>query len=425
MKQFCETSRIIFGILIWMFSYSYAHAGTYFYVAPTGNDLSNGSISQPFATITQAARVAQPGDTIYVRGGTYILSARQYIGRSGSSGNRINLFSYSGESPIIDGGSLTNPGDSCIYLDGASWWDINGLEIKNCPYHGIQLRNAASNNIVEHLVSHRNGRLGDFGDGINVAGAGVANNLVLNNDCHHNGGPNSVGGADGIGVKDTQAVGNIVRGNRVWRNSDDGIDLWNAANVLVENNWSWENGYNDNLQPTGGNGEGFKLGGAGTGDGAHTIRENVAWGNYAQGFANNRADLPMTVFNNTAFNNGSDNFDFAYAVAHIIKNNLSVNANSVSISSVAVHSNNSWELPVTVNSLDFVTLDFTANTGARQSGGSLPVSSFLQLVSNSDLIDKGVNVGIAYIGAAPDLGAYEYVSASPGIPQAPSNLVVQ
>jgi hypothetical protein len=30
------------------------------------------------------------------------------------------------------------------------------------------------------------------------------------------------------------------------------------------------------------------------------------------------------------------------------------------------------------------------------------------LVAGSDLIDKGVDVGIPYNGAAPDLGAYEY-----------------
>ena len=70
-----------------------------------------------------------------------------------------------------------------------------------------------------------------------------SNHLILNNDSHHNGRPNTTGG-DGIGVTYTQSTGNIIRGNRVWRNNDDGIDLWNAANVLVENNWSWQNGYN-------------------------------------------------------------------------------------------------------------------------------------------------------------------------------------
>ena len=87
---------------------------------------------------------------------------------------------------------------------------------------------------------------------------------------------------------------------------------------------------------------------------------------------------------------------------------------------------NSWNNPpsVTVTSGDFVTTDFTANTGARQADGSLPVSSFLKLAAGSDLIDKGTNVGIAYTGSAPDLGAYEYVNPVVSL-QAPSSLVVQ
>ena len=74
-------------------------------------------------------------------------------------------------------------------------------------------------------------------------------------------------------------TGNIVRGNRVWRNNDDGIDLWDAANVLVENNWSWENGKKDDLTPSGGNGVGFKLGGADAGTDATRWRNNLAWRN--------------------------------------------------------------------------------------------------------------------------------------------------
>jgi hypothetical protein len=43
----------------------------------------------------------------------------------------------------------------------------------------------------------------------------------------------------------------------------------------------------------------------------------------------------------------------------------------------------------------------------RNEDGSLPNNGFARLVNSSDLIDKGVNVGLPYLGAAPDLGAYE------------------
>src|SRR5450759_4385043 len=104
--------------------------------------------------------------------------------------------------------------------------------------------------IVEFCNVHHNTRLDLSGAGIVVEYG--SNNLILNNDSHHNGVPGSNGG-DGIDLG-SQSSGNIIRGNRVWLNNDDGIDLWNAANVLVENNWSWENGLKDDLTPSGGNG---------------------------------------------------------------------------------------------------------------------------------------------------------------------------
>ena len=46
--------------------------------------------------------------------------------------------------------------------------------------------------------------------------------------------------------------------------------------------------------------------------------------------------------------------------------------------------------------------------GPRQSDGSLPDLDFLKLRENSQMIDKGVDVGLPYMGNAPDLGAYEF-----------------
>lgn len=199
-----------------------------------------------------------------------------------------------------------------------------------------------------------------------------------------------------------------MRGNRVWRNNDDGIDLWDANGVLVENNWSWENGKKDDLTPSGGNGVGFKLGGAGAGDGNHTIRNNMAWRNVSNGFDANSADLPMNVFNNTSWENGGSNFHFNNGtVAYVLKNNVAFTPNTVSMGASTQHTYNSWNLGVTVNSADFLSLDFSGAAGMRDADGSLPSSDFLRLADGSDLIDKGVDVGIPFSGSAPDLGAFE------------------
>ena len=274
---------------------------------------------------------------------------------------------------------------------------------------------ASNNNIVENCNIHHSGRLATVGGGIVVTNTS-ANNLILNNDVHHNKDQGGGGNSDGIAVT-SSGSGNVVRGNRAWRNSDDGIDLWNAVPVLVEDNWAWENGYDDNFQPLG-NGNGFKLGGAGAGDGGHMIRNNLSWRNLRRGFDDNAANLPMFVYNNTAYENGSSNFAFSAAVANVLKNNLAY-PNTGSFNAAVVQSFNSWNLGLGVSAADFVSLDFSGATGPRNADGSLPTINFLKLAAGSDLIGKGVNVGLPYSGSAPDLGAYEYAALS-GDTQAPT-----
>ena len=42
------------------------------YVAPDGNDTTNtGTIDQPLESIQKAQELASPGDTVFIRGGTY------------------------------------------------------------------------------------------------------------------------------------------------------------------------------------------------------------------------------------------------------------------------------------------------------------------------------------------------------------------
>ena len=68
---------------------------------------------------------------------------------------------------------------------------------------------------------------------------------------------------------------------------------------------------------------------------------------------------------------------------------------------------NSWDLPVQVSAADFQSISITGMDGPRQADGSLPIVAFLRLLPGSDLIDKGVDIGQPFTGAAPDLGAYE------------------
>ena len=79
-----------------------------------------------------------------------------------------------------------------------------------------------------------------------------------------------------------------------------------------------------------------------------------------------------------------------------------------------VSDKNSWDAAtgVTVSAADFTSTDGSELKSTRKGDGSLPAISFLHLAAGSDLIDKGVDAGIAFAGKAPDLGAFEGQSAT-------------
>ncbi len=437
MRSSLKIEVVLFGVVFWILVFSTVQAATY-YIAPTGNNSSPGTVTQPFATLQKAHDVANPGDTIYMRGGTYLFTSPQILTRDGNNGNPIRLYAYPGERPVIDAinATIINTGNYydgwAIALNSASWWHIKGLEIRNAPAGGLLIYAASHSNIIESNDIHHNGRISQYaGSGIQLLGSG-ANNLILNNDLHHNRDVNK-GNADGFAGGGTTGTGNVVRGNRAWRNSDDGFDFFNSQDntsggaYIIENNWAWENGYDDKLQPLG-EGNAFKLGGTRSGtsgkSGGHTVKNNMAWRNRGHGFLENGANISLFLFNNTAWNHPGDNYLFQKTVSTFHNNIDYVNGQGRHINASSNVTHNSWTLPVTVTNDDFVSLDYSNAFGPRDADGSLPTINFLRLAVGSDLIDKGTNVGIAYFGSAPDLGAYEYAGSVASL-QPPSNLVVQ
>ena len=71
---------------------------------------------------------------------------------------------------------------------------------------------------------------------------------------------------------------------------------------------------------------------------------------------------------------------------------------------------NSWdsELGLTLTDNDFLSLDDSMMTAPRNPDGSIPQNDFLKLAPGSAAIDKGVDIGMPFVGAKPDLGAFEY-----------------
>ena len=83
-------------------------AGKIYYVATTGNDHNSGSLETPWRTIQKAASVAQAGDTVNIRAGTYRETV--FPANSGNPGNPITFQAYQNEVAIISGAETADGG---------------------------------------------------------------------------------------------------------------------------------------------------------------------------------------------------------------------------------------------------------------------------------------------------------------------------
>ncbi|MDT3699212.1 MAG: right-handed parallel beta-helix repeat-containing protein [Thermincola sp.] len=114
--------------------------GKSYYVHPSGSDLEPGTINNPFKTIKKAVSLAEAGETIYIRGGTY--NERVVLQRSGLPKQPITIRNYPDEIAIIDGTGLTWTGSSTLWgglidTNEKSHFNLIGLTIQNSPAFGI------------------------------------------------------------------------------------------------------------------------------------------------------------------------------------------------------------------------------------------------------------------------------------------------
>jgi hypothetical protein len=377
--------------------------GAYF-VATNGSDSNPGTIDQPFLSISKGLSAVGSSGQLYIRGGVYALSSKLSLSKTASPTNRIRMWAYPGETPVID--STGNSSDG-VSISG-DCYHLKGITVMLAGHNGINISGAS--NIVELCVTCSNANTG-----LHITGdTNTSYNLILNCDSYHNyDAPTHGQNADGFTAKWIFGPGNIFSGCRSWENADDGWDLWMGTNtVIITNCWSFRNGTNifgDTAWQ--GNGNGFKLGGNYVGT-PHRLVRSLAFLNMANGVDQNNNIAGQTLDNDTAWANHARNFSMAHGTnttPHVIRNNISfAGASSDAFTSGTLFTNNSWQvLSPGPSASDFQSVDYSGVTAPRQSDGGLPNLPFLKPVLNGRLIDKGVDTGDPYLGAAPDLGAFE------------------
>lgn len=452
-----ETPDVILGDIIWC--------------APDGNDATaDGSEANPFFDVQKAIDLAQPGDRIWMKAGTYVYNKRIDINdHNGEPDKYIELWGYQGRA-VLDFSDMPYHAHSNNPYQGirhtSSYWHFKNLDITNASDNGMLIeRNKptggsssdivnrtqdAHDNIIELCNFYRNGDTG-----LQIKNLG-AYNKIINCDSYLNC-DEGEGDADGFAPKLSVGDGNYFYGCRAWANSDDGWDVFykkeggfgDNMTIILENCISYKNGFLDldKIAPSG-NGNGFKCG---SDQGAMNVYMNrcLAIHNKAKGFDQNHnaGDIILNNCTGMTLTSISDKA-YSYRIYESIASGHEVRlTNCIAINDNArtdkkpddptQHGKQSEygrfqideSLPgMTVTNCEFQRAfpEYFVNIenheeliAPRDEDGNIPETTFAHLREGAPLIDAGVIIepvtyrgiavnGIEYVGEAPDLGAFEY-----------------
>ncbi len=408
------------------------------YISPTGSDSNPGNYYSPRASLKSAWTLVTSGanDTIYMRDGLYLPTSEWIFGNK----NYVKMLAYPGEIPIVDGTNCAKTTGALVRINDCNYIVLRGLVVRNYHYPGgetdswLGLYVVNINNSRFELIDQHHCDVG-----MTVAGH-CTNNTIINCDFHHNADVfsspayNNGDGMDmntaydpGTGYTSDSTSNNTISGCRFYWNCDDGVDLfYNNGMTNLDNNWAFLNGYRPGLTSshrdtllTGGDGNGFKFGLTTLSMPLVTkriVRNCIATNNRSWGFIENNAVCRITFYNNSAYANvlgGIHLYGSGGDIVCTVMNNVSYanhtgNASyQVYLSPSSIVASNSWQVS-TVTDADFISIKYQELMAPRKADGSLPDVAFLHLAANSDLMDRGTNVGISFYGENPDLGPFEY-----------------
>ena len=459
-----------------------------FWCSPDGDDATaDGSQEKPFFSLQRAANLAGPGDTIIMKGGTYVYDARVNIGNCGTKEKLITLKCADGRA-VLDFSAMPYHKHSDNPQQGirltASYWHFYHIDICNASDNGLLIEresadgfpeNQAHDNLIEACNFYKNGDTG-------LQMKNLASfNRVINCDSYLNCDEDE-GDADGFAPKISVGDGNYFYGCRAWANSDDGWDVFYKKEsgqkdnvcVILENCIAYKNGFLDlNTIAPSGNGNGFKCG---SNQGAMNVFMNrcLAIHNKAKGFDQNHNAGDIILNNCTGMTSKALCGDktYSYRIYEEIASDHEVRLTNC----IAINDNDAtdkrdkqgnikdgehgkygqygrFEVDASLDRLSIVNCEFQKADptqfvsitndeeliGERQENGELPETTFAHLVDGSPLIDAGVKIdattyrgiqvsGIEFADEAPDLGAYEkgtIVSGIENVEWADENISVQ
>lgn len=399
---------------------------------PNASDNNPGTENEPWATIQKGIDVAQAGDTVFIKAGTYFISSSGLkMKRSGTTNDKIVFKNYGTDSVVIDMSSAPSKGwnwTSTLYnnivIDGLNFlygeWPIviqgDYNEIKNC-YLGFSSsttinvwggsHNLISNNTVEASGWNGIGIESRPDDG----NKGRADsNIVEYNHCFNSTDHMGINIFPNTGQAQDLMYYNIIRFNTLNGNSSSGIYLRRQVNCEIYDNLIYNN-----------NEWGIFFHWRNSSDGAHISN--------------------VKIYNNTIVDNGYDGIDNHSHKNLIIKNNIfayngdyeidmrsAVGTTGHNLDYNQYYTTDANEIIITWDSgnLKYTLAEVQSNLGydinsmfgdpkfIDMNGGNY------SLLLGSSAIDGGFNLGNPYDqaidgtlrpqGSAYDIGAYEIIT---------------
>ena len=473
------SSVSLFPLLVLLVCATHVSGMTNYYVDNAMTTSGNGSLEAPFHTIQEGLNHLAPGDTLWLRGskeGARVYNENLVLPISGTVSQPITVTVYPAERVMLTGTTGTR-----LRID-KDYWTFDGLlidqaglaadaikinaqhiaiknaEIRNGHRDGISIEEAGFVTIqdsyihdfmwvsdgqrldahciiiktnrspnITNITIHQNMIERCSGDGIQVFGvtgqdvSTYAKNIVITNNTFIDG--TTVPGLteNALDVKAANTV--VVHGNTMtgYKNNKAIVIQKGCRNITVE----------DNIISHGLSGiEMRQEGGLAFLQANHRVVGNLLHhlASYALKFDGVE---DVVVIHNTLAHLGTEAFRFESSLGTsvpavnrgMIKNNLIFAAGKA---------------PTGVARLSQVEVGFNGWFLATPSGMSSPsdttgteplftdiTNGRYALQAGSTAIDAGTSVGRAFIGSAPDLGAFEYnLSAAPVPPAAPHNLKV-
>ena len=262
---------------------SYYVAATTGTLGPAGNNNNAGTTAAaPFATIARAVSLVQPGDTIFLRGGTYggyNLPLRNNAPVSGTAAAWITFSAYPGELPIFDGnggggtgfGSTSSQFIRVVGLAarnfsssgfGNGWvndvgtsngnWQFVNCIAENNLINGITFYNASGLLIDQSIVGHNGNGNPSWSSGVNLfhVSGDFTTNVIRrtvsfeNIDVSTTHSVPAGGATDGSGfILDQSSSGALFENNLGFRNGGSCIRI-NTPGAHIINNTCYHDGLN-------------------------------------------------------------------------------------------------------------------------------------------------------------------------------------